>query len=187
MRTFISVELPDEIKGKAAELIAQLEQSKAEVKWVRPENLHLTLKFLGWVKDEQLAKMVELTAKAASGKSDFRLVLKGLGAFPSGKSPRVVWVGTAEGGDGLCQLARDLEQSLAAAGFKREEREFTPHLTLGRVKGRKNLDRLKEKIMGLKDAELGAAKVDSIHIMKSTLRREGPIYETYKEIGLTPH
>lgn len=181
MRTFISVELTDEIKKKLVELIAELKKSGASVKWVKAENLHVTLKFLGWVKDEQLDKLVELTAKAVGGSGSFKAKFEGLGTFPAGKSPRVVWVGTAEGGDGLCNLAQNLEKTLGSAGFKSEAREFKPHLTIGRVKDKKNLDQLVKRINELSRAKIGEMIIDRICIMKSTLRRTGPIYEIFKE------
>ncbi|MFC1568278.1 RNA 2',3'-cyclic phosphodiesterase [Candidatus Margulisiibacteriota bacterium] len=184
MRAFISVELPNEVKKKAAELIDDLKKSEAGVKWVEPKNLHITLKFLGWVKESKLDKVAELTARAVAGVSGFKAKFTGIGTFPEGKAPRVVWVGTAEGGEGLCKLAQNLETALSAAGFRSEAREFKPHLTIGRVKDKKNLDQLVKRINSVKDAELGAAVVDRIFIMKSTLTRSGPIYEKFKEVKL---
>jgi RNA 2',3'-cyclic 3'-phosphodiesterase len=188
MRTFISVELPAEVKKNLVELIAELKKSDADVKWVKEENLHLTLKFLGQVDDKQLDKLVELTAKAVGGSGGFKAKFKGLGTFPSlpagrhgGKSPRVVWVGTAEGGDELCNLAQNLEKALSQAGFKSEAREFKPHLTIGRVK---QPGQLVKRITEHKNAQVGEASIDRIFIMKSTLTRSGPVYEIFKEVKL---
>lgn len=192
MRTFISVELPDEVKKNIAELINELKDAGTGVKWVDPKILHMTLKFLGWVEDRNLDNLIELTAKAVSGKGSFKARFEGLGTFPEGKTPRVVWVGTAEGGDELCKLAKDLEETLSKAGFRKEEREFKSHITIGRVKEKKvprqardnGVDKLKEKIRKIKDAKFGEAVVDRIHIMKSTLTPKGPIYEIFKEVKL---
>ncbi|MBU0672047.1 MAG: RNA 2',3'-cyclic phosphodiesterase [Candidatus Margulisbacteria bacterium] len=184
MRTFISVELPDKVKKKAAELINELKQDSPGVKWVSAQDLHITLKFLGWVADEKLDQLIDLTAKAAAGCGSFKARFEGLGTFPAGRIPRVVWVGTAEGGGKLCQLAKDLEQTLSAAGFRSEAREPKPHLTLGRVKDKKGLGSLVKKINSVRKAKFGEALVDRIYIMKSTLTQNGPIYEKYQDVKL---
>ncbi|MFH1684240.1 MAG: RNA 2',3'-cyclic phosphodiesterase [Candidatus Margulisiibacteriota bacterium] len=184
MRTFISVELPDLVKKNVVDLINELKDSGADVKWVKAENLHMTLKFLGWVEDRNLDKLIELATKAVAGSGSFKAKFEGIGTFPEGKSPRVVWVGTTEGGGKLCDVAKNLEETLSKAGFQSEAREFKPHLTIGRVKNNKGVDKLKEKMAGIKRAEFGEALVDSIYIMKSTLTRKGPIYEKYKEVPL---
>ncbi len=184
MRTFISVELPAEVKQNLVELIAELKQSDADVKWVKAENLHMTLKFLGWVDDKKLDELAELTAKAVKGLGSFKAKFEGLGTFPAGKSPRVVWVGTAEGGDRLCDLAQNLETTLSKAGFRSEARKFQPHLTIGRVKEKKNIDQLVKRINSVKDAKFGEALIDKIFIMKSTLTCSGPVYEIFKEVKL---
>ena len=182
MRTFISVELPDEVKKNVVELISELDDSGANVKWVKAENLHMTLKFLGWVEDKNLDKLIELATKAVAGSGSFKAKFFGVGIFSS----RVVWAGTAEGGGKLCDLAKNLEEVLAKAGFRSEAREFKPHLTIGRVriKDKKGIDKLIKKIESNKNAEFGEALVDRIYIMKSTLTRAGPIYEKYKEVKL---
>lgn len=184
MRAFISVELPDEVKKNITELINELKDAGAKVKWVEPNNLHMTLKFLGWVEERKLDNLIELAARAVGGQGSFKARFEGMGTFPEGKSPRVVWVGTVEGGEKLCKLAKNLEKTLAEAGFRREEREFKSHITIGRVKEKKGVDKLREKIKSIKDAKFGEALVDRIHIMKSTLTPKGPVYEIYKEVKL---
>ena len=184
MRTFISVELTDEVKTKLTELIEELKAEVPEIKWVPPANLHITLKFLGWVDEKNLDKLIELTTKAVTGQGSFKAKFENLGTFPEGKHPRVVWVGTAEGGDQLCQLARGLEATLSKNGFRSEERVTRPHITVGRVKEKKGVDRLVKKLESIKSAEFGEMIVDRVTIMKSTLRRSGPIYEIFKEVKL---
>lgn len=184
MRTFISVELPDEVKKNIAELVNELKDRGAAVKWVEAQNLHITLKFLGRVEERNLDNLIDLTTKALADCGSFKARFEGLGTFPEGKTPRVVWVGTAEGGDKLCSLAKVLEETLSKAGFQSEEREFKSHITIGRVKENKGVDKLKEKIKSVKDAKFGEALVDRISIMKSTLTPKGPIYEKVKEVKL---
>ncbi|MFC1510804.1 RNA 2',3'-cyclic phosphodiesterase [Candidatus Margulisiibacteriota bacterium] len=168
MRTFISVELPDEVKQKIAELIEELKKTGANVRWVKPENLHITLKFLGEVDDKKLDKLIAAATKAAAGTGSFKARFTGLGTFPAGKSPRVIWVGTAEGGDELCTLAKALEET---------GREFRPHITIGRVRKLKGIEYVQDK-------EFGAMVVDRISIMSSTLTPNGPVYKKLGEVQL---
>jgi 2'-5' RNA ligase len=191
MRTFISVELPDEIKKNITALVNELKNLSAAVKWVEPKNLHITLKFLGWVDEKNLDNLIELAAKAVAESRSFKAKFEGMGTFPEGKKPRVVWVGTAEGGDELCKIAQSLEKTLSKAGFRSEEREFKPHISIGRVKEKaprqiryEEIDKLEDKIKGLQNEKFGETMVDRIHIMKSTLTPTGPIYEKVKEIKL---
>jgi 2'-5' RNA ligase len=184
MRAFISVELTDEIKKNITELVNGLKDNADGIKWVEPKNLHITLKFLGWVEDRNLDNLIELTAKAVANTGSFRAKFEELGTFPEGKTPRVIWVGTAEGGDALCKLAKSLETTLSQAGFKSEAREPRPHITIGRVKERKGAGRVKEKIDGMQNARFGEMIVDRVCIMKSTLKRSGPVYEIFKEVKL---
>ena len=99
MRVFISVELPDEIKKKVAEAAAPLKEIESGIKWVEDRNLHITLKFLGWVEDRKIDNMIYLAEESAKGTGSFKLKFSGLGTFPGGSSPRVVWIGITERGE----------------------------------------------------------------------------------------
>jgi 2'-5' RNA ligase len=178
------VELPDEVKKNIAELANELKAAGAGVKWVEAKNLHISLKFLGWVEDRKLDELTDLTTKAVAGTGSFKARFESIGTFPEGKSPRVIWAGTVEGGERLCNLAKILEETLSKAGFRSEDREFKPHITIARVKEKKGADKLKEKIGNIKEAKFGEALVDRIYIMKSTLTPTGPIYEKVKEVKL---
>jgi 2'-5' RNA ligase len=184
MRTFIAVELPDEVRKNIIELINELKEVKSEVKWVEEKNLHLTLKFLGWVEDQKIEEVIRLTQEAVKEKGRFKIKLEDLGTFPSGKSPRVIWVGVTEGKEKLINLAESLEKLFTQAGFRSEEREFSAHVTIGRIKEKKGVDKLKEKIESYKRPFFGVAVVDHLQIMKSTLTPKGPIYEIIKEVKL---
>ncbi len=184
MRIFIAVELPDEVKKNIVELVSELKEVGSGVKWVEEKNLHITLKFLGWVEDRKVDHVVELATKAAGGTGSFKAKFEGTGTFPSGKNPRVVWVGMGEGGEKLKKLADSLEESLSNAGYRSEEKEFSSHVTIGRVKEKKGVEKLKEKMADFKDPKFGEAIIDHIDIMKSTLTPKGPIYERIKEVKL---
>lgn len=182
MRTFIAVNLPDEIKKKVAEVTASLKKIDSGIKWVEPQNLHLTLKFLGWVEDKRLPEVVEITGKVSS--PSFKLKLAGMGSFPEGKSPRVLWVDIIEGAAELKALADHLEEDFSAAGFRAEKREFSPHLTIGRIKDKRGIDQVIEEMQKLAGVSFGECVVSSLEIMKSTLSRKGPTYEVYKSTSL---
>lgn len=191
MRVFISVELPDEIKKKVAEATAPLKEIESGIKWVEDRNLHITLKFLGWVEDRKIDNMISLTEESAQGTGSFKLKFAGLGTFPGGGSPRVVWIGITEGGEKLKLIAEKLENNFSSAGFRSEEREFSAHLTIGRVKdlpagrhGKKGVDKVVEKMDILKNKSFGEMAVKHISIMKSALSPKGPVYEKIKEVKL---
>ncbi len=185
MRTFISVELTDEIRGKIAETIEKLRLTNTPVKWVEEKNLHITMKFLGEVKESEVEKLIAIVEDNVKGISFFNVKYEGMGTFPASTSPRVVWIGTSKGGEELKIIADSLEASLSKAGFKSEEREFTPHITIGRVKERKNIPELLKAIEKVKNSKFGEMLVDHISIMKSTLTPKGPIYEVVKKIKLS--
>lgn len=172
MRVFISLELPDEVKKNIDKSIAELKKTEAKVKWVKAENLHITLKFLGELKQENFEGITKAAEKAA-GFGSFKIKFQNLGSFPG-----IVWVGTdEEGGDSLCKLAKVLDQALEKIGFEKEKREFKAHITVGRIK--------KGKMPKVdKGQNFGEALVDRICIMKSTLTPKGPVYEKLKEVKL---
>jgi len=182
MRAFISVELPDEVKARIGESLAGLKKIDSGIKWVETENLHLTLKFLGWVEEKDLDRLVKGTEEAAKGFPAFRMRIEGAGSFPEVGSPRVFWLGVTEGKAELEKIAAELERRLS--GFRSEERGFSAHLTIGRVKDKKGVDKVKEKMGKVRFPDPGAIMVDHIKIMKSTLTPRGPIYEVYKSIEL---
>src|SRR3989338_5448798 len=134
MRAFIGISLPDAVRSSLASLQRQLSESGADVKWVEPANLHVTLKFLDEITDEQRRRVEELLTRVAGGEGAFTLGLKQVGAFPSTSSPRVLWVGLEEGRDAAMRIAQAIEQEGQAISLRREERPFAAHVTLGRVR-----------------------------------------------------
>ena len=188
IRAFIAIELPHEIKNDLSNILKRLKSGREKsVKWVDPNNIHLTLKFLGNIPESNIVDITQAVTQASSFTYPFNLELKGLGAFPNLRSPRVVWVGI--GGDirSVSNLQRQVDQSLTHLGFSPEKREFSPHLTLGRVRDKTNP---KEKI------ELGKAvesltipkspsfRVDRISFMQSTLTSSGAVYNQIATVVL---
>ena len=182
MRTFIAVEIPKDIQEAIGDYIDSIRESFKDVKWVSPENLHLTIKFLGEVKESDLKNLSGCVEKAASDFSPFSIDLSNIGFFPSSKNLKVIWIGTDGGADNLLDLFQELENFLENLGFDREARAFSPHLTIGRVKKKK-----KHKYhVNINPEELPEFKsvkfyVKSIAIIKSILTPQGPIYEKLYE------
>lgn len=185
LRCFVSVEMSDELKARIGEQTLPLRQSAAKnVKWTPAENLHLTLKFLGDVDAEDIPRISGLLAEAARPVRPFEMSLFGAGVFPSPKSPRVVWIGVRDA-EHLKGLAREVEDALEKAGFRREPRAYVPHLTLGRVRaGRGAADELIRGLATLRDVLFGNIVVKNICLMQSELRPEGARYRRLGEMPL---
>ncbi len=175
-RAFIAIELNEGIHSELASLQAILKKSNADVKWVAPDSIHLTLKFLGNIDAQKIKEIEKILNEVAAEVEPFVLTLKGVGAFPKLDYPRVIWVGVEGGAPQSEQLAKSLEERLEGIGIPREDREFHPHLTLGRVKSPKNKDKLKEIIEATKFDAKSAVDVNHLTLFKSQLSREGSIY-----------
>ena len=184
IRTFIAIELPEETRQKLAALQEQLKQSRAAVRWVRPSSIHLTLKFLGNVHPDQVENIAAAAALALGDETPISLCAGGIGAFPSVRKPRVIWVGLSGEVERLAKIQAGLESVLEPLGFAREGRGFRPHLTLGRVKDRRGLQRLVEAMSSLALPEFNSFDADEIILYKSDLRPTGAIYTKLHRIPL---
>ncbi|MFC1980523.1 RNA 2',3'-cyclic phosphodiesterase, partial [Chloroflexota bacterium] len=188
VRSFIAIELPDELKLRLARLQAQLKLGEPySVKWVDPESIHLTLKFLGYVVADKIIDINGAMQKACQGISPFNLEVKELGVFPNLRRVQVAWVGMSGQIDRLCQLQQKIESSLAPLGFAPESRRFTPHLTLARLRERASLDerqRFGQLIADTGFEEIFTFEVDAISLMSSQLTRGGAIYSRINLVGL---
>ena len=179
MRLFIAIDINDQIKNALSNLQKQIQNQidagKSDVKWVQPENTHLTLKFLGEVKDDKVAGLCNVVKDVASRFKGFDLDIERLGYFGS-RSAKVLWVGTGAGSDNLCELAGRLEKQLARAGWHEENRKFAGHLTVCRVKNAKTGLKIANICDDYKDFKAGTVTVDSIKIYQSRLTAAGSIY-----------
>lgn len=184
VRTFIAIKLTPEIISNISRVQEELKRTDAQVKWVEPDNIHLTLKFLGYITKEELEKVKLATREALKPLAPLEVRVYGLSAFPKIEYPRVIWVGIDRGREVLKRIASNLEERLAIIGFVKEKRPFSPHLTLGRVKSSKGRERLIEAFIKLKASNLGNMRVTQISIMKSELKPQGPIYTSLEEIDL---
>ena len=183
VRTFIAVDIDSKnIISKLVDLQRQLLASRAQMKLVEPENIHVTLYFLGEIPEEKLFLVKNIVEKCCEGHSKFEIYISGIGAFPKPSRPRVIWAGISSGGEILSQIARCLRREFPRHGFRREDKEFHPHITLARVK-RYN-SQLRQEITRLSTVDIGGLVVCSIKIKKSTLTPKGPIYEDLYVIEL---
>jgi len=192
IRTFIAVEMSPSVISRAGDLIDKLRIAAAEINWVRPQQMHLTLKFLGDVPDTETPDICRVVNEVAAAFEPFEITCRGAGAFPNVRDPRTLWIGIEDGADELKQLQAELDGALKAKlGYAKEQRGFHPHLTIGRVKrelpgGRGELAQLLEKYVHF-DADL--AIIDEVVTFASFLSRsQGPTHDALgrAELGVRP-
>lgn len=175
MRAFIAVEISEEQRENLEKMIRGLVGTGAKVKFVEPENLHLTLKFLGDISESELEEAKKGCRKSIVGVRPFKLGLCGIGAFPNWNYAKVLWAGVSAGAEHVVNL-RDLIDELVNVG-KADSVAFTPHVTIGRVKGEENKDVLVEKLGEVKDVDFGECEVCGVKIKESVLTPQGPVYK----------
>ncbi len=177
MRTFFCLEVPEEIRKRMAELSEDIYQP-AYVKWVEPGNLHITLKFLGEVERSRVGEIREAASSAVEGNSAFMIKIDRLGAFPDPGYPKVIWLGSSSEPAEIHELHSDLEEEMEGLGFDSEDRDYIPHVTLGRTK-EKNDGRIKDmgrELDSFSAGEVWGVDVNELTLMESELKRHGPVY-----------
>jgi len=188
IRAFIAIELPQRVKDELARLEEELRAGRETfVKWVAPGGIHLTLKFLGNVAGERVHAISDAIAGVASGTSPFGLRIEGVGAFPNLRAPRVVWVGVGGDLDSLRALQKGIDRALLPLGFAIEGREFSPHLTLGRVRETASPSErhdLGSYIGSVQVKATPAVEVRSVNLMRSQLTPRGAIYSCLAALPL---
>jgi 2'-5' RNA ligase len=185
VRTFIAVEITGGIRTRAKKLIEQLARSGANVKWVEPENLHLTLAFLGEVPVLEIPDVCDTVQASIGDFEPFEIDVCGVGAFPDLRRPRTIWLGVGDGAEEMVALHDTLEKGLTKLGFRGENRRFRPHLTLGRVRqSPMGLGELAQTIGQLKDLHVEAMEVAEVVVFSSRLDRGGSEYEPLGTIEL---
>ena len=179
MRVFIAIEIDKVVKDGLAdlqrEMLGKVDIRRGDAKWVEPENMHLTLKFLGAMKDAQLVEVCKITEEVVAKYERFDIEIGNVGSF-GGHSARVLWVGAGTNSESLLDLQDDLETQLAFAGWPEENRKFEGHLTLCRIKNSKAGVKLAQLANEYKDYSLDVVEVDSVCIFQSELTPKGPVY-----------
>jgi 2'-5' RNA ligase len=176
MRLFVALDLPDEVRDAVRELIAKLRPLCKSARWVRPEGMHVTLKFIGDVPAEKLDPIRAALAGVQSS-APFEIHFRGVGFFPRERGPRVVWCGI-EASANLAELAASVERALVPLGIAREERDFRPHVTLARFASSPDgIGKLVERAEELKSLDLGMARETEFHLYESALKPSGAEYK----------
>jgi len=180
LRSFIAIEIPAKIQGAIAESTAGLRTAlpRPMVRWVLPQNVHLTLKFLGDASPANLEMLAQAIKTEASQHLAFSISIGGLGVFPNPKRPRVIWIGVEAPAE-LQSLQRGIEAAAARLGYAPENRSFSPHLTIGRVNQNVSMAEAQKIRAALEQTHVGAlgtTMVDAIHIFKSDLQPAGAVY-----------
>ena len=181
VRSFVAFDLEnDAVVKKLTDVQALLVKTGADLKVVEPENIHVTMRFLGDVRMESVEKIYEAMKKALF--VPFEVRIQGVGAFPDARYPRVVWAGITHGANDLRSISSQLEPHLTALGFAPDPKGFSPHLTIARVKGGKNKAELAKFISDRKDFDFGTILATCLRLKKSDLTPRGPVYSTLREV-----
>jgi len=176
VRLFVALQIAAEVRESLAALIAEFRPLAAKLKWVRADNLHLTLKFIGETESERLDAVRAALAELRSGKPA-ELQVRGLGFFPNARWPRVFWAGV-QASDNLAALAADIDAACATLGFAREKHSYSPHLTLARLESTHPTGALREAIERDEAREFGSFWASEFHLIESRLKSAGAEYTT---------
>lgn len=184
IRTFIAIELSDEAKQEIERVIEELKKANVLIRWAKSKTVHLTLKFLGGVEEEKLASISESLKKIAKEHTPFGIKMDGIGAFPEWSRPKVLWVGLGGDKSEVISVADEVGSAMAGLGFEKDNKEFRPHLTLGRVKSSKNIEKLKE-ISDSIEIKAVSIPVSSLVLFRSELTEEGAIHTPIEKIDFS--
>jgi 2'-5' RNA ligase len=182
LRTFIALDMPPEIKAALEKYVQPLKALRGRVSWVKRENLHLTLKFLGDTPTDRLDEIADALQEVAAASAPFAAMVLGSGVFPNDEHPRVLWVGINEKSGTLLKLVQAIDARMQQFGFAKEKRFFAPHLTIGRAKD----IRIAEIVRTLKEQPFAAmpAQFHEIIFMQSELHPSGSIYTPIRKLRL---
>ena len=174
MRLFVALDLPDEVRIAVRDLIENFRRSVRGPSWVRPDGIHITLKFIGEVREERVGLMVK-ALQAILPFPSFELSFGGLGYFPNERRPSVLWAGIVAP-PVLAELASAIERALEPLGVAKETRDFHPHLTLARLKSPAGVPQLRDAVKKLQDVQFGKSRFKEFHLYQSTLKPTGAEY-----------
>jgi RNA 2',3'-cyclic 3'-phosphodiesterase len=184
IRAFWAIDLPESYRVGLAAIQDYLRKSGADVRWTSVAGIHLTLKFLGDIEENQVEALAAAASGVAGATPGFTLDVKGVGTFPGPKNPRVIWLGLSGQTDILARLVRNLEQAFAPLGFPPEKRTFTPHLTLGRVRSSQGREALNRSLETVPLPVFSEFSVKELVLYRSTLRPQGALYTPLRRIAL---
>lgn len=183
LRCFVAIEIPETIRKSIAGIVDSLKKSGSDVKWVSDENIHITLQFLGETEESLIPDIKDALYKILAPYYPFYIKIADVGCFPSGRRPRVIWVGMEES-QSMLNLYKDITGEMVKFGYKKDARGFTPHVTIGRVKSERNMGELLGRLEELKVTDFSGFEVRNVKLMKSELKPSGAIYHSLAEIPL---
>ena len=183
VRTFIAVIIPDHIRQAIADFQGRLKSVGGDIRWVRPGSMHITLKFLGDVRESMINPVGDAVEKAIRGQAGFDITVSGTGCFPNIRRPKVLWVGIGEGANVLTGIVEGIESALEGLGFAREKRPYSAHLTLGRVRSPQGVEKT-VAAMQQNIFSAGSYPADRVCVMKSELKPSGSVYSVLRSIQL---
>lgn len=183
VRTFIAAHIPDNHRRQIGEFQQRLKRFGGDIRWVKPESIHITLKFLGEIDIEMVDAVADAVGNACMNRDAFEIQIVGCGSFPNQHRPRVLWMGIKKGGETLSECAKAIEENLVPLGFKKEKRSYTAHLTLGRVKSPRGISETVSKMMD-ESFSMDPFVIDSFSLMQSDLQKTGAVYTALRHIKL---
>jgi 2'-5' RNA ligase len=183
LRAFIAIEIDEAVRQKLVAAQQQLANTGAQLGLVGPENIHVTMKFLGDIREDQIGAITDAVQATVAGVGPFDIGVRGIGVFPDLRYIRVIWAGVSDGREQVTSIQRRIDQNLAKLGFK-PERDFVPHLTIARVKSAAGKERLTKFLKNMTNVEFGSCRVGAVELKQSTLTPKGPIYSTLAHIEL---
>jgi len=184
IRSFLAIELPKLILKKIEEVQRDLRSTRADVRWVNPEKIHLTLKFFGNIEESRIDPIFKSIEEPIRNTPPYSIEVKGVGAFPQLRNPRVIWIGLVNGKEILTSFQKQIETQLEKIGFQTENRPFHPHLTLGRMKSSRGKEEMVERMEKHREEEFGDFQVERVILFKSDLKPSGPVYTLLREMKL---
>ncbi|MFB3895726.1 MAG: RNA 2',3'-cyclic phosphodiesterase [bacterium] len=184
IRAFIAIPLSEEIHHRLEELQSTLKKYQADVSWVKPSNIHLTLQFLGEIHPHLVEKVGQCLEEIVPTQPQFTCKIAGTGVFPNPKRARVLWVGVVQGKEQVIHLQSAIEKSLDILHMPKEDRAFHPHLTLGRVRSPKNLELVVNDLLQQSNLSFGTLTVSQVTLFSSKLSPAGAVYTPLKHFQL---
>ncbi|MBI2816776.1 MAG: RNA 2',3'-cyclic phosphodiesterase [Acidobacteria bacterium] len=184
MRTFIAIDIPEKIRASIGELMATLKPAATNIRWSRPEGLHITLKFLGELQPARIEQVKQSLSQIHLAAS-FQVAIQGAGFFPNERSPRVMWLGIAAGAE-LAELASRVEESLMPLGFEKENRPYSPHLTMGRINPPGKIFTVQELLRRREPLAFGSFTATEFFLYESKPSRNGSVYNKIAGFGIAP-
>jgi RNA 2',3'-cyclic 3'-phosphodiesterase len=183
IRTFIAVDIDSATRKSISRIQDLLKSSQADIKFIEPDNIHITLIFLGNINSDQIQELEKALKIPPLKREPFKVLPSDIGCFPNEKNPRILWLGIAEGRENLIDLNRELLLRLEQF-YPKEKRAYKPHITIGRLKSNKNIAELKKRLSNIPKQVFNPIKVDSLSFIKSKLSQDGPKYEVISELKL---